>query len=50
MSVVGGGAGRHRWRRIRWPVVRGIAVTWVTTLPICAILGALALLPWRWLS
>jgi PiT family inorganic phosphate transporter len=50
MSVVGVGAGRHRWRRIRWPVVREIAVTWVTTLPICAVLGALALLPWKWLS
>jgi inorganic phosphate transporter, PiT family len=49
-SVVGVGVGRHRWRRIRWPVVSEIALTWVTTLPICAVLGALALLPWRWLS
>jgi PiT family inorganic phosphate transporter len=50
MSVVGVGAGRHRWRRIRWRVVSEIAATWVTTLPICAVLGALALLPWKWLS
>jgi PiT family inorganic phosphate transporter len=49
-AVVGVGAGRHRWRRIRWPVVREIGVTWLTTLPICAILAALALVPWKWLT
>jgi inorganic phosphate transporter, PiT family len=49
-AVVGVGAGRHRWRRIRWPVVREIGVTWITTLPICAVLGAIALVPWKWLS
>jgi PiT family inorganic phosphate transporter len=49
-AVVGVGAGRHRWRRIRWPVVREIGVTWITTLPICAVLGAVALVPWKWLS
>ena len=49
-AVVGVGAGRHRWRRIRWPVVREIGVTWITTLPISAVLGAVALVPWRWLS
>ena len=49
-AVVGVGAGRHRWRRIRWPVVREIAVAWIVTLPICAALAALALVPWRWLS
>ncbi|HZP30182.1 MAG TPA: inorganic phosphate transporter [Acidimicrobiia bacterium] len=49
-AVIGVGAGRHRWRRIRWPVVREIAVTWLTTLPISAGLAAVALLPWRWLS
>ena len=49
-AVVGVGVGRHRLRRIRWPVVREIALAWITTLPICAALGALALLPWRWAS
>jgi PiT family inorganic phosphate transporter len=49
-AVVGVGGGRRRWHRIHWPVVRGIAVAWVTTMPITAGLAALALVVWRWLA
>jgi inorganic phosphate transporter, PiT family len=49
-SVVGVGAGRRRWRRIRWAVVREMGLAWVTTIPATALLGALALATWRWLS
>ncbi len=46
-SVVGVGVSRRRWRHVSWNVVGGIAVTWVTTLPGCAALGAVALVAWR---
>jgi len=46
-SVVGVGAARHRWRRIRWAVVREIAVAWLTTIPATALLAAAALGLWR---
>jgi PiT family inorganic phosphate transporter len=48
-SVVGVGGGRRRWHRIHWPVVQGVAVAWVATMPIAAGLAALALVVWRWL-
>jgi PiT family inorganic phosphate transporter len=38
-SVVGVGAER-RWRHVRWPVVREIALAWVVTLPACVGIGA----------
>jgi PiT family inorganic phosphate transporter len=49
-SVVGAGAGRGRSHRVRWLVVRDMALAWVVTLPVSAALAALALLPWRWLT
>jgi PiT family inorganic phosphate transporter len=49
-SVVGVGGGRRRWRHVRWPVVRAMVLAWLITVPVCATLGALALIPWRWLT
>jgi len=46
-SVVGVGAGRRRWRHVRWTVVRSIAVAWLLTLPGAAVLGAGTFLVWR---
>jgi PiT family inorganic phosphate transporter len=46
-SVVGVGAGRRRWRHVHWAVVRSIAFAWVSTLPACAVAGAVALVVWR---
>jgi PiT family inorganic phosphate transporter len=46
-SVVGVGAGRRRWRHIRWTVVRSIAFAWLLTLPGAALLGAATFLMWR---
>lgn len=39
-SVVGVGAGRRRWGRIRWAVVSEIALAWLTTIPATAALAA----------
>jgi PiT family inorganic phosphate transporter len=47
-SVVGAGAGRRRVRHVHWPIVREILLAWLVTLPVCAVLAALALVPWRW--
>ncbi|MFA5882525.1 MAG: inorganic phosphate transporter [Acidimicrobiia bacterium] len=47
-SVVGAGSGRRRMHHIHWPVVREILVAWLVTLPVCAALGAVAVVPWRW--
>jgi PiT family inorganic phosphate transporter len=49
-SVVGVGGGRRRWRHVRWAVVRAMVLAWLITVPVCATLGALALIPWRWLT
>ena len=49
-SVVGTGVGRGHHRRIRWQVVREIALAWVTTPPAAALLAALALPLWRWIA
>jgi PiT family inorganic phosphate transporter len=49
-SVVGVGAGRRRWSRIRWAVVREMGLAWLTTIPATALLGALVVAIWRWLS
>jgi phosphate/sulfate permease len=35
---------------VHWPVVRAMVLAWLITLPVCATLGALALIPWRWLT
>lgn len=47
-SVVGAGSGRKRLHHIHWPVVQEILVAWLVTLPACAALAAVALVPWRW--
>jgi PiT family inorganic phosphate transporter len=49
-SVVGTGVGRGRTRRIRWQVVRGIALAWLTTLPAAGVLAVAVLPVWRWLA
>jgi PiT family inorganic phosphate transporter len=49
-SVVGTGSGHGRMHHIRWRVVRDIATAWLVTLPVCAALAALALVPWRWFT
>jgi PiT family inorganic phosphate transporter len=46
-SVIGIGAGRRRWRHVRWEVVRAMTSAWVLTLPVCGVLGALAFVLWR---
>ncbi len=49
-SVVGAGLGRRRGRHVRWGIVGRIALSWVITLPVSALVAA-ALLPlWRWMS
>ena len=47
-SVVGAGSGRRRMHHIHWPVVREILVAWLVTLPVCALLAAVAQAVWRW--
>jgi PiT family inorganic phosphate transporter len=49
-SVVGAGLGKRRTRRIRWHVVRQIALAWVTTLPAAGLVAAASLPLWRWLA
>jgi Phosphate/sulphate permeases len=46
-SVIGVGAGRRRWRHVRWTVVRSMAFAWLLTLPAAAALGAVSVLVWR---
>ena len=46
-SVVGVGGGRRRWRHVRWEVVRGMGLAWVTTLPAAAALGVVFLAVWK---
>lgn len=49
-SVLGVGGGRRRWRHVHWNVVRHIGVGWLITLPISALLAALASQLWGWLT
>ena len=46
-SVVGVGAGHRRWRHVRWPIVRSLALAWLVTVPAAAALAVVALVPWR---
>jgi PiT family inorganic phosphate transporter len=46
-SVVGVGAGRQRWRHVRWQVVRNIGVAWLTTLPAAAMMSVVFLHLWK---
>jgi PiT family inorganic phosphate transporter len=48
-AIVGVGTG-ERWRRVRWRVVREIGLAWLVTLPVAAVLAALAFPVWRWLA
>lgn len=46
-SVVGIGAGRRRWRHVRWQIVRDMGFAWITTLPAAALLAVVILIGWR---
>ncbi len=46
-SIVGAGVGRRRGRHVRWSMVRHIGISWLTTIPSTAVLGALLLPLWR---
>ncbi|MGZ6994524.1 MAG: anion permease [Acidimicrobiia bacterium] len=48
-SVAGVGSGQ-RWHHVHWDVVRTIGLAWLVTVPVCVMLGALALPLWRWLT
>jgi PiT family inorganic phosphate transporter len=48
-SVLGVGGGRRRWRHVRWAVVRHIALGWIVTMPVTALLAAVTVTVWRWL-
>lgn len=49
-SVVGLGAGRRRWRHVRWEIVKEMGIAWLTTLPATAGLAAVAYTVWRWIA
>lgn len=49
-SVVGVGAGRRRWRHVRWSVVGQIGLAWLITIPATALLGGVAVQLWRWVA
>ncbi len=46
-SVVGIGAGRRRWRHVRWEIVREMGVAWVTTIPAAGVLAIGFLYIWK---
>lgn len=46
-SIVGIGAGRGRWRRVNWSIVREMGVAWIITIPASGVLAALVFLLWR---
>lgn len=45
-AVAGAGFGRRR-RHVHWRVARAVAVTWLTTVPVCAMVGSGIYLAWR---
>ena len=49
-SVVGVGGGRARWRHVHWAVMRSIALGWIVTLPVTAVLAAALVGVWEALS
>jgi PiT family inorganic phosphate transporter len=49
-SVVGVGVGRRRHRHVGWEVVGSVLLAWVTTFPAVALLAALLVPFWRWIS
>jgi PiT family inorganic phosphate transporter len=46
-SVVGIGGGRRRWQHVRWEIVRGMGIAWLTTIPAAALMAVIVLLIWR---
>lgn len=46
-SVIGAGAGRRRWRHVRWQIVREMGIAWLTTIPAAAALAVGVLIGWR---
>ena len=46
-SVIGTGGGRHRWRHVRWLVVRDMGVAWMLTIPAAAALAVGFLYVWQ---
>ena len=45
-SVVGIGAGRRRWRHVRWEIVREMGIAWLTTIPAAGLLAVAFYLAW----
>jgi PiT family inorganic phosphate transporter len=48
-SVAGVGSGR-RWHHVNWLSIRDIGVAWLVTMPACALLAAIALPIWKWVT
>jgi PiT family inorganic phosphate transporter len=46
-SVVGIGGARHRWRHVRWAIVREMLAAWVITMPAAALLAVVVLFLWK---
>lgn len=46
-SVVGIGAGRRRWRHVRWEIVREMGIAWLTTIPAAGLLAVGFLTLWK---
>lgn len=46
-SVVGVGAGRRRWRHVRWGIVREMGLAWLITVPAAGVFAVGVLLGWR---
>jgi PiT family inorganic phosphate transporter len=46
-SVVGIGAGRRRWKHVRWAIVREMGLAWLTTIPAAAVLAVAVLGIWE---
>ena len=49
-SIVGIGVGRRRWHHVRWRIVRDMGIAWLTTIPVTAVLAAVAFTIWRWVA
>ncbi|MDH5277757.1 MAG: inorganic phosphate transporter, partial [Actinomycetota bacterium] len=49
-SVVGIGAGRSRWRHVRWEIVREMGLAWITTIPAAGLLAVGFLIVWKGVS
>lgn len=47
---MGIGAGRQRWRHVRWRIVRDMLIAWATTIPAAAALSIVILGVWKGVS